>query len=135
MVCRAGPAVIGGVLVWWLTSSGGPLDRKEPSVRAVALSTFPRSQIGQAPSATLEVANEGDGTASRCQALWSPFTADPGDSPYPASTEFSLEPGETREQKLATVSTYPQAGQYELGAQVVCDGVESSVITTVVSVE
>lgn len=128
-------AVIGGVLIWWLTSSGGPLDRKEPSVRAVALSAFPRSQVGQTPSATLEVANEGDGTASRCKVFWSPVTDDPSDSPYAASTEFSLDPGETRELKLATAATYTQAGRIDMSAQVECEGVESTVLTATVSVD
>jgi hypothetical protein len=128
-------AVIGGVLIWWLTSSGGPLDKKEPSVRIVALSTFSRSGVGLSPSATLSVANEGDGTASRCQILWSPLTGEPTDTPFPASTEFSLDPGESREERLATATTYTEAGRFEMAAQVVCEGVESSVVTATVSVE
>jgi hypothetical protein len=128
-------AVLAAVLIWWLTSSDGPLDKAEPSVRIAALSTFPRAQVGQSPSANLTLRNEGDGTASRCQVLWSPQTDDPADSPYAASTEFSLGPGESREQELRTVSKYTEAGSVSMAAKLVCEEAESAVVTATVEVE
>jgi len=127
-------AVVAGVALWWLTSAGGPLDPKKPEVRVTSLSVYPRAAVGSTPSATVTVENAGDGTADSCRVLWSAFTADPQDAPYPASTDFSLSPGEERDQGLATRSTYPESGEYEMAVQVTCEGDESQVMTRTISV-
>lgn len=60
--------MIGGVLVWWLPTAGGPLDKKSPDVRIAALSTLPVARVGDAPAASVTVRNEGDGAATYTEA-------------------------------------------------------------------
>ena len=127
-------AVVGGVLVWWLTSLGGPLDPQSPKVRFDALGAQSVALVGSTPSAMASVENSGDATATGCQILWSPFTDNPADTPYPASIDFSLAAGESRQMGLGTNRTYTDTGPVEMAAQLVCDDTKSAVATQTVTV-
>lgn len=127
-------AVAVPVLAWVLTHPGGLLNKPSPSVEVVSLSTFPTAQVGQAPAAEVTVRNDGDGTASHCEILWSPLTSDPDDSNYPATIEFSLAGGESLQRDLRVSVRYTQPGTFEMAAKVVCDDTESSVAAETVTV-
>jgi hypothetical protein len=120
--------VLAGVLIWWLTITGGPLDPKNPDIHLTALSVYPVLKVGTSPAATASVENSGDGTATNCRMLWSPFTSNPKDSPYPATTDFSLGAGERKDLTLTTTSTYSQRGSYEMSALLICETDESRVV-------
>jgi hypothetical protein len=127
--------VAAGVLVWWFTSAGGPLDPKKAEIRLNALSVYPIFNVGTAPGATASVENAGDRTATDCRILWSAFTGDPEDAAFPATTDFSMSPGERRDLPLTTSSQYRQTGSYEMAAQLVCDSERSQVIVKTVGVQ
>jgi len=120
-------AVAAGVLVWWLTSAGGPLDPKKADIHLTALGVASVFKAGTAPAATASVENSGDETATECRILWSPFSANPGDEPFPASPDFSLSPGEAQDLPLGTATPYSQSGTYEMSAQLTCGADESEV--------
>jgi hypothetical protein len=126
--------VIGGVLVWWLTSAGGPFDPQSPEIGIAALSPTPVVNVGQAASAGLTVRNDGDAAARRCKVLWSPFSENPNDSRYPATTEFSLDADASRDFTLRTASRYLVRGEIPMAAQVTCEETDSAVVTDSVTV-
>ena len=126
--------VVGGVLVWWLTSLGGPFDRKEADPQLVALTTAGAALVGQPPAASATVRNDGDGTASSCRLLSSPFSNDVTDSPFPASGDFSLAAGQEKTLPLRTTATYATPGPTDMAAELDCEDKEPSRLTKTVLV-
>jgi len=101
-------AVIGAVVVWWLTHLGGllspvtPTPRPRPSLKIIDF-TVTHAFVGERAQAGLTIYNEGDTTGEACTVWWySGIDAgkqlEQGLLPQEAagSADFGLRPKETR---------------------------------------
>jgi hypothetical protein len=124
-------AVIIGVVVWWLTSSGGPLNPVEPPTPSptptplVLITKFEVGTVFIPPDSVIDasftVYNEGDATAKECSLWWHSHGADFA----PSGTQaFSLRPQETRDLSVQSF-IYDEPGTYDSFAYVRCSNFRS----------
>lgn len=116
-------AVVGGLILWWLTHEGGLLNPRRtsppprqpaPSIKLLDtdIKTPDVSQrYGERMEGTFVVYNEGDATAEGC-VLW--FLEG-------GSKKFGLAPGERR-QVVARTRHFTEHGTYEVVARIACEG-------------
>lgn len=126
-------AVLTGVLVWWLTHPGGPLNPEvppatpKPVLRIVDVRVT-AATVGGRASATVGIYNEGDVTGEACTVWW--YSGDTvaheleqGKNASEATTsrEFGITPDQTQQVQLDS-GIYTSPGTYGSYFQASCAG-------------
>ena len=126
--------ILGGVILWWLTHQGGPLNPtprpSEPALNVKLTAFDPGSPfVGEGSTGHFTIYNEGDITGQDCKVYWYSGTEvaeelASGKLPQKASVSdpFGLKPKESRELTMQSL-VYTGPGQFETEADVSCLGV------------